>query len=368
MNKPLHYQRLFILRPRLLILPIALIVLLASCQAYKGANEASKRLEPVAFSDAQWTGLAISKDNRLFVNYPRWSDNVPVSVAEIIDGQPVPYPDRRINDWTPHANPATRFVCVQALFIDDQNRMWILDPANPQFKGVIPGGPKLLQVDLVTNKIVRTYRFGAAIAKPNSYLNDVRIDMQREFAYITDSGEGALVALDLQTGRARRFLDGHPSTSAEDVVLTVGGRSWLINGEPPRIHADGIAYDAREDMIYFQALTGRTMYRLAGSALRRFELAEDAIAARVETVGATGASDGLIYGGDGFVYISALEHDAIRRTTAAGQVETVIQDQAIAWPDSFSFGPDGKLYFTTSRIHEGAAPLKPYGIYRIAVR
>jgi hypothetical protein len=36
------------------------------------------------------------------------------------------------------------------------------------------------------------------------------------------------------------------------------------------------------------------------------------------------------------------------------------------WPDSFSFGPDGKLSFTTSRIHEGAKPAAPYGIYRIS--
>lgn len=86
----------------------------------------------------------------------------------------------------------------------------------------------------------------------------------------------------------------------------------------------------------------------------------------MERVGETGASDGLIFGPDGYIYISALEHDAIFRTNPQGRVETVVQDKRIAWPDSFSFGPDGKLYFTTSRIHEGAKPAAPYGIYRIA--
>jgi sugar lactone lactonase YvrE len=89
------------------------------------------------------------------------------------------------------------------------------------------------------------------------------------------------------------------------------------------------------------------------------------IETKVETVGQTGASDGLIFGPDQKVYISALEHNAILRTTPQGRVETVIQDAAIVWPDSFSFGPDGKLYFTTSRIHEGPTPQGPYGIYRI---
>ncbi len=270
-----------------------------------------------------------------------------------------------MNAWRPGKAPASHLVCIQALFIDDKNRLWILDPANPQFKGVIRGGAKLLQVDLVTNRVTRAYRFGSEIALENSYLNDVRIDTQREFAYITDSGDGALIALNLKTGEARRVLDKHPSTSSEDVILTIGGRPWLRNGEQPRIHSDGIAYDARADIVYYQALTGRTMYRISASSLRTFDLSEMTLEAKVETVGITGAADGLIFGPDGKVYISALEHDAIRRTTPQGQVETVIHDQAISWPDSFSFGPDGKLYFTTSRIHEGATPKEPYGIYRI---
>ena len=323
-------------------------------------------LEAIALSDKQWTGLAVSKEGRLFVNYPRWSESVPISAAELVDGKPVPYPNTTINDWRPGKDPAKHLVCVQALFIDAKNRLWILDPANPGFKGVVPGGPKLLEVNLTTNQVVRTYRFNREIALQNSYLNDVRVDTQREFAYITDSGDGALIVLNLSTGDVRRLLGNHPSTAAEEVLLTIGGKPWLLNGIQPRIHADGIAYDAGADKVYYQALTGRTMYRISGAALRQVDLSEKKIAAKVERVGETGASDGLIAGPGGYVYISALEHDAIFRTSPQGRVETVVQDERIAWPDSFSFGPDGKLYFTTSRIHEGAKPIAPYGIYRIA--
>ncbi|MFV0422977.1 L-dopachrome tautomerase-related protein [Oleidesulfovibrio sp.] len=340
-------------------------MLLSACQ--QKLVVASPVLEPVAFSDRQWTGLAVSKNERLFVNYPRWSDNVPVSVAEIVDGKAVPYPDVQMNSWKPGLDPATHFVSVQAVFIDTANRLWILDPANPQFKGVVEGGPKLVEVDLETNSIKRVYRFGPDIAPVKSYLNDVRIDVERNFAYMTDSDGSALVALNLETGKARRFLDSHPSTESEDVTLTIGGTPWMFMGGKPQIHADGIAYDAAKDMLFYQALTGRTMYRLPAAALRNQDVTDNEVAAQTEIVGKTGAADGLYFGPDAKVYISALEHDAILRTTPDGRVETVIQDAAISWPDSFSMGPDGKLYFTTSRIHEGAQPKAPYGVYRIAL-
>ncbi|NIO17204.1 MAG: hypothetical protein GTN70_09430 [Deltaproteobacteria bacterium] len=349
------------------LIPMMTISLLFGCKSKPPKHKETVTLEPVAFSDAQWTGLAVSKEGRLFVNYPRWSENVPVSVAELAEGTPVPYPDTAMNDWKEGKDPATHLICVQAVFVDEKNRLWILDPANPRFKGVIPGGPKLLQVDLATDTVTRTFRFGSDIAPQNSYLNDIRIDTQRGFAYMTDSGNGALIALDLKTGKARRVLDNHPSTASEDVILTIGGKQWILNGRQPRVHADGIAYDSRADFVYYQALTGRTMYRIAASQLRGFDLPEKAIEEQVEKVGETGASDGLIFGPDNKVYISALEHDAIFRTNMEGKVVTVIKDKAIAWPDSFSFGPDGKLYFTTSRIHEGAAPKGQYGIYRISL-
>ncbi len=343
------------------------IMMLAGCKARLPANNEKIILEPVAFSDVQWTGLAVASDGRLFVNYPRWSDNVPVSVAELVNGNPIPFPDTVMNSWESGKDPAKHLVCVQALFIDKKNRLWILDPANPKFKGAIPNGPKLLQVDLASNSVVRTYRFGSDIAPENSYLNDVRIDTQHEFAYITDSKDGALIVLDLKTGEARRRLDNHPSTASEDVVLTIGGKPWLRNGTKIHVHSDGIAYDSISGYVYYQALTGRTMYRIKASSLRQFDLSEKALEANVETVGQTGAADGIIFGPDNKVYISALELDAILHTTPEGKVETVIQDKAIAWPDSFSFGPDNKLYFTTSRIHEGPAPEGQYGIYRITL-
>lgn len=344
------------------------IVALTGCQSQQAQRQGEAVLQPVAFSDQQWTGVAVSSGDRIFVNYPRWSDDVPLSVAELIDGQPRAYPNVAMNQWMPGKDPASHFVCVQAVYADDRDVLWILDPANPKFQGVVAGGPKLVQVDLATNEIVRTYRFGSDVALPASYLNDVRIDHRHGYAYMTDSGTGALVVLNLQTGSARRVLDEHASASAEGVTLNIGGKPWLRNGQPPQVQADGIAFDAEGDVIYYQALSGRTMYSVPAAALRNANLTPAELAAQVTEVGKTGSSDGLVYAPDGHVYITALEHDAILRTTSNGVVETVVQDVAIAWPDTFSLGPDGWLYFTTARIHEGSEPLDRYGLYRIQLR
>lgn len=324
-------------------------------------------LEEVATSPRQWTGIAISQDGRIFVNYPLWSASQPFAVGEMQpDGTVKPFPNEALNSWQPGRSPQTHFVCVQALYVDKRNRLWILDPANPRFEGVVPGGPKLVSIDLVTNEIIHTYHFGPEVALPDSYLNDLRVDGDRNVVYMTDSGNGALIVLDLKSGNARRLLDGHPSTQSEDIVLIIEDKPWLLpNGDEPRIHADGIALSSDGNWLYYQALTGRTLYRIETKNLRDTALADKNLGSRVETVGASGASDGIVFGLDGCVYLTSLEANAIRRTCDCGPVEAVVEDDRISWPDSFALGPEGALYFTTAQIHKGGNPEGPYRIFRL---
>ena len=39
------------------------------------------RLVQMAESPNQWTGIAVSKAGRVFVNFPRWSPSIPMSVG-----------------------------------------------------------------------------------------------------------------------------------------------------------------------------------------------------------------------------------------------------------------------------------------------
>ena len=194
-------------------------------------------LEAVARSEGrQWTGVAVSRAGRVFVNYPRWLGPHEASVAEIgADGAARPFPDGTWDGWTPGSDlaPGSHWICVQSVTCDAKDRLWILDAASPSFGGVVPGGAKLVAIDLTATAPTapRVILFDETVAPRASYLNDVRVDVDRGVAFLTDSGLGAIVVVDLGTGRARRLLADHPSTKADPAVLPkVGGGS---SGGPP---------------------------------------------------------------------------------------------------------------------------------------
>ena len=308
-------------------------------------------MEPVAsFATQQVTGVAVSRKGRVFVNFPDWSPDHTFSVAEMVEGKPRPYPNK---EWNGPGAPGQHFVCVQSVYVDESDTLWILDPAAPRMEEIVKGGPKLVKVDLVKNKVVRTISFNEKIAPTKSYLNDVRVDVKTQTAFITDSGLGAIVVVDLRTGNARRLLQDDPATQAEkDFHLQVNGRELLTDkGKPPQIHSDGIALDRWNGYLYFHALTAHTLYRIKTADLRNSRLIEAQLSAKVEKVIETPAPDGMIFGPNGKLYLTDVEHSAVVLFDPKEQkIEPVIADGRLSWPDSLAWGPKEALYVTTSQI------------------
>ena len=155
----------------------------------------------------QVTGVAVSPDGRIFVNFPRWEQDVSVSVAEVgKDGKLTPYPDAAWNSFraAAPAGAGQRFVCVQSVTCDPQGNLWVLDPAAPGLALEVTGGPKLVRIDLTTNKVARVYALGD-VAPQGAYLNDIRFTPDGTRAVLTNSGQpGCLVVFDVASGRARR--------------------------------------------------------------------------------------------------------------------------------------------------------------------
>lgn len=330
------------------------------------ADDAMERatLEEVARFDHQVTGVTVSETGRIFVNFPRWSEDAPVSVAELApDGTVTPYPDAAWNAWrnakkneiTPHDH----WVCVQSVVADGRGSLWVLDPAAPATSHLVPGGAKLVQIDLATDTVRRTVAFGEEVAPEGSYLNDVRFSPDGRWAYMTDSGAvGALVVADLAAGTARRVLHKHPSTQPEpDVVVHTDGRPLRRpDGRGAEFAADGIALSHDGRYLYWQALTGRTLYRIATEALHDAALDDATLAARIEPFGHNGVADGFWLDADDRLYLTALEENAVKvRDLTAGPsaaARTLVQDSRLRWPDTFSQGPDGTLYVTASHIQD----------------
>ncbi|BDI20505.1 hypothetical protein ANSO36C_63070 (plasmid) [Nostoc cf. commune SO-36] len=346
-------------------------------------------LEPVAhFDGAMPTGVTVSHQGRIFVNFPKWGDEVAFTVAEIRDGRPVAYPNEAINRTNPD-NLAQTLVSVQSVVVDPRDRLWILDTGSPMFQPTQYGGPKLVCVDLTSDRVIKTILFPQYVALPTTYLNDVRFDLRRGaegMAFITDSsdqGANGIIVVDLASGESWRRLHDHPSTKAQELstfLPVVEGRPFMERQpdgltKPVKMGSDGIAISADGSRLYYCPLASRHLYSVAVDALVDRAINDGAVAATVIDEGDKGGgADGLESDADGCIYATNYEHNAIGRRHPDGAWETVVHDPRLLWPDTLSVATDGYLYVTANQLHRQPSYQKgcdlrqlPYSLFRIRI-
>lgn len=322
------------------------------------------QLEVVAtFHGPMPTGVTVSQKGRIFVNYPRWGDAVEFTVAEIRGGKATAYPDATVNRPN-EKEPATSFVSVQSVVVDPADRLWLLDTGSIEFGPTSPGGPKLVAIDLATDRVVKRILLPREVALEKTYLNDIRFDLrhgEEGVAYITDSAKdaaNAIIVVDLASGKSYRRLHDHPSTKPDkEFRAIVEGQVVMERPEngPPKpisIGADGIAISHDGKHLYYCPLGSRRLYRVPTAALRDAQMSEKDVAAAVEDLGDRGfASDGLESDAQGRIYLTNYEDNAILRRDAEGNYETLVSDPRVMWPDTMSVAADGYLYFTANQLH-----------------
>ncbi|MGI4833231.1 MAG: SMP-30/gluconolactonase/LRE family protein [Janthinobacterium lividum] len=373
--------------------------LLASCSGNSGADNQARGTMPADSTAAhvpmaapanspltlvaeinapQVTGVAVAPSNKVFAFSPRWDYNPTFPVALVTGKNTLAaYPDASWCMWNDSVKnePQKHWISPQAGYVDTKGHLWVVDPAAPGLKYTVAGGPKLVETDPATSTVVRTIAIPESVAPRKSYLNDVRIDLQNNYAYMTESGTGSLVVVDLKTGQSRGLLKQQPSTLPDKGFLTKAQGHALIDpmGKPGQFKADGIALSTDNQYLYYRALSGHSLYRIKTEVLRNAALGAAQVNAAPEKLADAPACDGMEIDSKGNLYLTGFETGSILRRSPEGKLETLVQEARLQWPDTFAWAPDGKsLYFTVSELdktpnwNKGVAPAhEPFRIYKM---
>jgi sugar lactone lactonase YvrE len=335
------------------------------------------KLESVGFSDSLFNVVSVSKNGRVFVSFPRLSDAVTPVVGEVMkDGTIRAYPGGDWNAWAPGVATDNRFVHAHTVQVDRDDNLWVVDQGNEAFgMPSLPGGPKLVQIDLQSNQVKRVYTFDPSVVSPAMNLNDVQV--YAGFAYISDHGIGSIVVLDLNTGKARRLLEKSPSTKSNPAIVPVveGKPMRGSDGSVPQINVNPIAISPDGVWLYYQATWGPDLMRIRTADLRNAALTEDQLERKVENAGKSVPTGGMSMDNRGILYLGDMEKSAVTLRCPNRKLVTLVQDSRLSFPDGGKVGRDGYYYFPATQINrlpgfnggvDGTS--KPFRIYRVDVK
>jgi sugar lactone lactonase YvrE len=309
------------------------------------------------FEHFQLVGIGVSHEGRVFASAPAAHSGNRLVEVNPDTGAVTPYPDR---SWNETGNDAAHEWAVpQAMWVDEADHLWVLDSGRAVLSVGQPVPPKLVEFDLVTNKVIRSYGFQEVVATTDS-LNDVRVDLVHDYAYLTNIGnKGSLVVLNLASGHARQVLVGDRSTYADpNEHLMIGTEPAERNdGTPVAIHADGIALSPDREWVYYRPLTDHNYWRVPTAGLINANLSPEALSKQVQFLGSAELTGGLIMDQQGTLFGGDLEHGSVVALTidpATHRFKSRLfaRDQGrLSWADGFAIS-GGYLYIADSHLWE----------------
>ncbi|CAF3537959.1 unnamed protein product [Rotaria sp. Silwood1] len=284
----------------------------------------------------------------MFAGFPRALSDVSISVAEILPNNVLtPFPGGEWNTFNPttsSANPENRFVNVNAVFTDSHDNLWVVD-AGVIGNRTIRNSAKLVKINLQTNTVERVYSVSSLNPPEGFALNDVRIGSRH--AFLTESGLGSVVIINLENGQVRRVLHTHSSTKfADPTVVRMEGRVVLDEkGQPKRMPNNNLELTPDEKTLFYKASFGYNWFRVSTDDLINETMTEPELGQRVSLSWKTMPTGGTTMDDQGNIYLMDLERQAVwQQNFIDGSWKLIVHDERIIWGDASDISEDGFLY------------------------
>jgi len=266
-----------------------------------------------------------------------------------------PFPNPALNDRA--SQSGLTLDSVLGIRTDADGIVWMLD--NGMRSGITP---KLVAWNTKIDQLHRVIYLPAPITPKDAFVNDFAIDGAHHRIFISDPAGGAnaaIIVVNLDTGAARRVLQGHASVVPENIDLVIDKQPVQVKDPAghlsrPHIGVNPITEDLQNEWVYFGPMHGLSLYRIKAADLADEGLDDKALAQRVERYSAKPISDGISIDRDNNIYLGELAENAIGVIKPDRSYQRLTQCPNLSWVDSFSFGPEGKLYAVVNRLHQSA--------------
>ncbi|MEO1516354.1 MAG: L-dopachrome tautomerase-related protein [Bacteroidota bacterium] len=303
-------------------------------------------LEVVAEMDINPGNVSVSSTGKVFTSiHPMRATDLqlveltgPKSYAAFPNAEFQSSPDNKSDE---------RFDTPLGTLFDGKDRLWVIDP------GLNIGKTRVFAFDINNRKQLMRFDVPAELAPSTSFVQDIAVDDQNGWVYLADFGNPGIIAINLAGGSFRK-LTHLPSMQSEDIDMIVDGKAQLFNGAPARIGLNPITLSADGEQLYYGAMNGTKWYGLSTKPIR--EGKEDAdILATLTTAGPKPISDGAATDSKGNHYFTNLANNSIDRLDAEGNLQTLVKDPRLDWPDNVRLLNDEWLYIAVNQLHKTSA-------------
>ncbi|MHC2336124.1 L-dopachrome tautomerase-related protein [Bradyrhizobium sp. USDA 4454] len=333
--------------------------------------EGLAKLEKLITLDYPPGNVAVANDGHVYFNYhpiARAGRFSPNTVFEWADGKITPFPSKEMQK---------EFQGSFGMTIDNQNRIWLIEPASFDFRHT-----RLWAFDLATRKRVDYFEFPGKDAR---FAQDLRVTADGKYIVLADTGimrftAPKLIVYSVADHTYRTALGAHLCTSPEDWLMQTPFGAYrlgfgLVN---VAVGLDGIEISPDQQWVYLAGMTNSHLCRVPLSAVLDPTIAPSDVASKVEDLGRKPLSDGITTDRTGDVILTGVEHGGLMAFDLnTRKARTLVRSRDVIWPDGVVTGPDDSLYFTDSALSAYMGQLagppdqaqlaahRPYFIYRL---